>query len=286
MTALRQKLIRELELRRLQPNTVKQYVASVAGLAEFYGRSPEKISREEVRSYLHYLIVERKLAADTCNGKVVAIRYLYQQVLGQTDFELNVRCKRPGKLPEPISRQEVCRLFDATVNLKHRLLLMTTYAGGLRGCEVVRLQPRHIHSDRMLIRIEQGKGCKDRYTLLSQALLEQLRSYWRKYQPGQWLFPNATKTGPMSVHNARRIYYRIKIRAGIQHGHGIHTLRHSFATHLLEAGVRLPVIQLLLGHSNISTTMKYIHVTEQHLSTVQSPLDLLRLPNVIEDLGI
>lgn len=286
MTPLRQKLIRELELRRLQPNTVKQYVASVAGLAEFYGRSPEKISREEVRSYLHYLIVERKLAADTCNGKVVAIRFLYQQVLGQADFELNVRCKRPGKLPEPISRQEVARLLEATENLKHRLVLMTTYGGGLRGCEVVRLQPQHIHSDRMLIRIEQGKGCKDRYTLLSQALLEQLRSYWRKYQPGQWLFPNATKTGPMSVHNARRMYYRIKRRAGIQHGHGIHTLRHSFATHLLEAGVRLPVIQLLLGHSNISTTMKYIHVTEKHLSTVQSPLDLLRLPNVIEDLGI
>jgi site-specific recombinase XerD len=138
----------------------------------------------------------------------------------------------------------------------------------------------------MLIRVNQGKGRKDRYTVLSQALLEQLRSYWRDYRPGKWLFPNAAKTGPMSVDNARRMYYRTKVRAGVKHGHGIHTLRHSFATHLLEAGVRLPLIQLLLGHANISTTMKYIHVTRKHLSKVKSPLDLLHLPDAIEDLGI
>jgi len=286
MTPLRQKMIRELELQRLEPGTVKQYVSSVAGLAQFYGRSPDKISREDVRSYLHYLLVQRKLAAATLNGKVVAIRFLYRQVLGEKDFELNVPCKRPGKLPEPISREEVSRLLDATTNLKHQMLLMTTYGAGLRGSEVVRLQPRHIHSERMLIRVEQAKGRKDRYTLLSKALLERLRDYWREYQPGQWLFPNATKTGPMSVHNARRMYYRIKIRAGIKHGHGIHTLRHSFATHLLEAGVPLPVIQLLLGHKSITTTMRYIHVTEKHLSTVDSPLELIRLPNAIQDLRL
>lgn len=285
MTPLRQKMIRELELQRLQPSTVKQYVSAVVGLAEFYRRSPDEISREEARSYLHYLLVDRKLAAQTLNCRVVAIRFFYRRILGHDDFDLNVRCKRPGKLPEPISREEVRRLFDAASNLKHRLLLMTTYGGGLRGSEVVRLQPRHIHSDRMLIRIEQAKRCKDRYTILSQSLLDQLRRYWQEYQPGEWLFPNGTKTAPMSVHNARRMYYRIKAKAGIKHGHGIHTLRHSFATHLIEAGVSLPVIQLLMGHSKISTTMKYIHVTQQHLSSMSSPFDLLRLPTLIENLG-
>jgi site-specific recombinase XerD len=285
MTPLRQKMIRELELQRLQPGTVNQYVSAVVGLARFYRRSPDKLSVEEVRSYLHYLLVERKLAAQTINGIVVAIRFFYRQVLGQQNFELNVRCKRPGKLPEPISREEVRQLFDAASNLKHRLLLMTTYGGGLRSSEVVRLQPHHIHSDRMLIRVEQAKGCKDRYTLLSQALLDQLRNYWREYQPGQWLFPNGTKTGPMTVHSARRIYYRIKLKAGIKHGHGIHTLRHSFATHLIEAGVSLPVVQLLMGHSKISTTMKYIHVTQQHLSSLTSPFDLLHLSTPIKNLG-
>lgn len=285
MTPLRQKMIRELELQRLQPGTVKQYVAAVVGLAQFYHRSPDKLSAEEVRSYLHYLLVDRKLAAQTINGRIAAIQFFYRRVLGQDNFQLNVRCKRPGKLPEPLSREEVRQLFDAASNLKHRMLLMTTYGGGLRSSEVVRLQPCHIHSDRMLIRVEQAKGCKDRYTLLSQALLEQLRKYWREYRPGQWLFPNCSKTGPMTVHNARRMYYRIKLKAGIQHGHGIHTLRHSFATHLIEAGVPLPVVQLLMGHSKISTTMTYVHVTEQHLSSLTSPFDLLRLPNPIKNLG-
>jgi integrase/recombinase XerD len=285
MTPLRRKMIRELELRRKAPGTVHQYVQAVADLAEYYGRPPDEISYEEVRGYLHHLLIQRKLAASTCNVKVVALRFFYQEVLGQKNFELNVRCKRPGKLPEPLSRQEVVRLFEAAKNIKHRLLLMTTYAGGLRGSEVVRLQPRHIHSERMLIRVEQAKGGKDRYRLLSQALLEQLRNYWRTYRPGDWLFPNRAKTGPMSVDNARKMFYRVKARAGLKHGHGIHTLRHSFATHLLEADVRLPVIQILLGHNHISTTMRYLHVTEKHLSTVKSPFDLLRLPRAIEDLG-
>jgi site-specific recombinase XerD len=285
MTPLRQKLIRELELRRLRPSTVKQYVSAVAGLAQYYGRSPDKISREEVRSYLHYLIVDRKLAADTCNGRVVAIRFFYQQVLGQKDFQLNVRCKRPGKLPEPLSREEVRRLLEAANNQRRRVLLMTAYGAGLRVSELVHLQPRHIHSERMLIRVEQGKGCKDRYTLLSQTLLDELRDYWRDYRPGEWLFPNATKTQPMAADTARAVFYRVKARAGIKHGHGIHTLRHSFATHLLEADIRLPVLQSLMGHNKIATTMKYLHVTEKHLSTINSPFDLLRLPKPSEDLG-
>jgi len=285
MSPLRHKMIRELELRRKSPATIHHYVSAVADLAKYYRRSPDQISLEEVRSYLHYLIVERKLAGSTCNVKIVALRFFYQQILGQENFRLDVRCKRSRKLPEPLSREEVVRLFQAADNLQQRVLLMTTYAAGLRVSEVVRLQPRHIHADRMLIRVENGKGRKDRFTLLSPALLDQLRKYWQEYRPGQWFFPRADKTCPMALHNARSMYYRSKKRARIQHGHGIHTLRHSFATHLLEAGVRLPVIQILMGHSKITTTMKYMHVTEQHLSTVSSPFDLLRLPESIEELA-
>lgn len=284
MSPLRKKMIRELELQRKAPATVHQYVRAVADLAQYYHRSPEKISLEEVRSYLHWLLVERKLAGATCNVKIVALRFFYREVLGYKDFPLRVVCKRPRKLPEPLSRQEVRRLLEAAKDQKHRLLLMTAYGAGLRVSELVRLQPRHIHSERMLIRVDQGKGRKDRYTLLSQTLLEELRNYWRAYRPGDWLFPNGSKTGPMPVYTARGTFYRIKARAGVKHGQGIHTLRHSFATHLLEANIRLPVLQLLMGHARISTTMKYLHVTENHLSKINSPFDLLRLPNIHEDL--
>lgn len=281
MSALRKKMIRELQLQSKAPSTVDKYVEAVADLARYYGRSPDKISLEEVRGYFHHLMVQRQLAGSTCNGKVSALHFFYRKVLGQEDFDLNVRCKRPAKLPEPLSREEVVRLLGATKNLKHRVLLMTTYATGLRNAEVVCLEPRHIHAERKLIRVEQGKGRKDRYTLLSPALLQQLRDYWRAYRPGRWLFPNARKTQPMSADTARRVYYRVKERAGIQRGHGIHTLRHSFATHLLEAGVPLPVIQKLLGHNRIATTMRYLHVTQEHLATLQSPFDLL--PSAIQN---
>jgi integrase/recombinase XerD len=155
---------------------------------------------------------------------------------------------------------------------------MTAYGGGLRVSELVQLQPPDIHSARMLIRVNQGKGHKDRYTLLSPRLLAELRAYWREYQPQRWLFEGATRGEHLTTGAAGGMFERAKARAGIEHGHGIHSLRHSFATHLMEAGVPLPVIQRLLGHTSLTTTAKYLHVTSQHLGTVQSPLDLLRLP--------
>jgi site-specific recombinase XerD len=285
MTPLRNKMIRELELQRKAPNTISAYVAAVADLAGYYHRSPDKISRDEVRAYFHYLLTRRKLAAGTCNVKIAAIGFFFQKVLQQSDFRLNVPCKRSGKLPEPFSREEVTRLLGAANNQKHRVLLMTDYATGLRVSELIRLKPIHIHSERMLIRIEQGKGNKDRYTLLSEPLLKELRNYWRAYQPGEWLFSRQDRSGPMPRGTAQRIFYSVKARAGIKHGAGIHTLRHSFATHLLEAGTRLPTIQRLLGHRSIMTTMKYLHVTVKDLAAVKSPFDLLRLPNPEEELG-
>jgi site-specific recombinase XerD len=271
-------MIRELELQRKSPLTVDAYVKAVARLAQYYGRSPDAISVEEVRDFLHHLITEEKVAFSTCNQKLAAIKFFYCHVLGQKDFCLRVPAKRGGRLPEPFSRDEIARMLAATQNLKHRALLMTAYGGGLRVSELVHLQPRDVHSERMLIRVNQGKGRKDRYTLLSQRLLEELRTYWRAHRPQQWLFPGRDVTRPLPANSAKKIFTAAKQRAGIEHGHGIHSLRHSFATHLMEAGVPLPVIQRLMGHASLTTTAKYLHVTSQHLAGVRSPLDLLRLP--------
>jgi len=278
MTPLRNKMIRELELHRKAPGTIKQYVGAVAELARHYGRSPDLISIEEVRDFIHHLITQRKVAFSTCNLRLAGIRFFFQQVLRRDDFPLRVPAKRSGRLPEPLSRSEVARLFEVTTNTKHRVLLMTAYGGGLRVAELVRLKPQDIHSQRMLIRVNQGKGHKDRYTLLSPRLLEELRAYWREYQPKEWLFPNGGGNGPLPADTARKFFYKAKRRAHIQHGHGIHSLRHSFATHLMEAGVDLPTIQRLMGHNRLSTTALYLHVTSKHLGHIHSPLELLRLP--------
>lgn len=277
MTPLRKRMIRELELRRKAPTTVTSYVKAVEELARYYRRSPDRISTEEIRDYMHFLIVGKKLSYSSCNHKIVAINFFFREVV-RRKVELRVPMKRSGRLPEPLSREEVARLLDAAENQKHRVLMMTAYSAGLRVSELVRLKPQDIHSDRMLIRVNQGKGRKDRYTLLSQRLLGELRAYWRESRPELWLFPNQTRTDHMPTCTPARAFYRLKRRAGIIHGHGIHTLRHSFATHLLEAGVDLRTIQILMGHTSLNTTVKYLHVTEKHLEQTKSPLDLLRLP--------
>ncbi len=278
MTPLREKMIRELELRRKSPRTVEAYVTAVAQLAGHYRRSPDAISVEEVRDFLHYLITQRKVAFSTCNQRLAGIQFFYREVLGQRDFCLRVPAKRSGRLPEPLSRSEITRILEATGNLKHRVLLMTAYGGGLRASELAHLTPGDIHSERMLIRVNQGKGRKDRYTLLSPRLLEELRAYWREYRPQPWLFLAKDGRSPLPVATALGVFSKAKRRAGVRHGRGIHALRHSFATHLMEAGVPLPTIQRLMGHANLSTTARYLHVTSQHVESIRSPLDLLRLP--------
>jgi len=275
-------MIHELELHRKSPRTIEAYVTAVAQLARHYGRSPDRITPEEVRDFLHHLIAERKLAFSSCNQKLAGIRFFYRHVLGQEKFDLRVPAKRSGKLPEPLGRREIARLLQATTNVKHRVLLMTCYATGLRVSELVHLRPEDVHSERMLIHVRQGKGRKDRYTLLSPRLLEELRDYWRAYRPHEWLFFGRDRTGPLPVATAQKIYYAAKRRAGIQRGHGIHTLRHSFATHLMEAGVDLATLQRLLGHTSLATTAKYLHVTSKHLRGVRSPLELLRMPEPTE----
>lgn len=278
MTPLRAKMIREMELRQLSPNTQKSYLRAVRGLASHYGRSPDRLALEDVRSYLHYLLVGRKLAGASCNVAAAGVTFFYQKVVRLEGFDPKMRQKRSGRLPEVFSQEKLQRLFGATHNRKHRALLMTTYAAGLRVAEVVRLKPEHIQSDRMMIRVEQGKGNKDRYTLLSACLLSELRTYWSLYRPPVWLFPGVDLNRPMSRSAALCIYYTAKKRAGITRGNGIHTLRHCFATHLFEAKVDARTIQVLLGHKSVATTMRYLQVTRKHLSGIRSPFDLLCIP--------
>ena len=271
---LRRQMIRQLELHRLSKHTVEAYLAAVEQLAHHYHRSPDQISHAQVCDFIHFLIVERKLATSTVNVRLAGLKFFYRYVVGQRNFQLEIPCKRPGRLPQPHSRSEVKRLIDSVTNRKHRVMLMTAYSSGVRVGELVRLGVRDIHSSRMLIHVRRGKGDKDRFTILSPRLLEELRRYWLEERPLKWLFPNRNG-GPLSTKSIATAYYNAKQKAGVESGHGIHSLRHSFATHLLESGVDLITISRLLGHSALSTTAKYLHVTNRHVRNIHSPFDLL-----------
>jgi len=276
MTPLRKEMIKQLELARLSKSTQDAYVRSVEGLVRHYARRPDRLSVEQIRSYLHYLLVERRLAWSSCNVAACGLLFFYTKVLGRGSLRLYLPPRtRKKKQPEVLSRGEVRRLFEATTNPKHRALLMTTYGGGLRVSEVVRLKLADIDSERMAIRVVQGKGCKDRRTILSPRLLAQLRAYWKIDRPPMWLFPGSDVDKAMARGTAQKFYYGAKKAAGIRRAGGIHTLRHSFATHMLEDGVDSSLIQAMLGHANISTTAKYLHVSHRHLAKVRSPLDTL-----------
>jgi integrase/recombinase XerD len=287
MKPLRLKMIRQMQLERLSPRTQEAYVAAVAGLAKFYWCSPDQLSPEQIRTYLHHLLVERQLAWSSCNQVACGLKFFYTKTLGWDTLYLHLPPRtRRSQLPHVLSAEELQRLFSSAKNPKHRALLMTTYAAGLRVSEVVHLQVTDIEGERGLIRVNQGKGRKDRYTLLSARLLAELRAYWTLERCKPWLFPGQDRAQPLPILSAQRIYYRAKHAANLQHGKGIHTLRHSFATHLLEAGVDPRTIQLLLGHRSLDTTTRYLRVARTHLATIQSPLDLLRvdtLPPIGED---
>jgi len=265
-----------MELQRLAPKTQKASIAAVAGLAKFYGRAPDQLHPDQIRAYLHHLLVERRRAWSSCHQVACGLKFFYVTTLGWDALHLHLP-PRTGRrlLPHLMSVEELQRLFTSAANPRNRALLMTTYAAGLRVGEVVRLRLSDIESDRMLLRVNQGKGRKDRYTLLSARLLTELRTYWHLYRPVQWLFTGHDRTQPLSIATAQKIYYHAKRSAGITHGKGIHTLRHCFATHLLEAEGDLHTIQLLLGHRTIDTTTRYLHITRRHLAKVHSPFDLL-----------
>jgi len=280
MSPLRKQMEADMAMRGLAHRTRETYVESVAKLAKFYGRGPDQIGEAEVQRYLLHLLQERKLAHSSCNIVCSALEFFYRVTLKRRETEFCLpRPKVPAKLPQILSREEVAALIEKTTNLKHRALLMATYGGGLRLLEVCHLKLCDIDSHRMTLRVEQGKGAKDRYTLLSPRLLVELRRYWCVYRPQRWLFPSPRDPEqPHSAHTAHRIFHAAKDRAGITKAGGIHALRHAFATHLLEAGVDVHTIQRLMGHGSLSTTARYFHLAQKHLSATASPLELLERP--------
>lgn len=273
-------MIRDMELRNFSPATQRGYLRAVAGLAEYYHRSPDRISTEEIQDYVVYLLSERKVAVGTCHAIITALRFFYIVTLEQNGASVTIpQIKRETRLPEILGSEQLERVFAAPRNPKHRVLLMTAYGGGLRVSELVHLKVTDIHSDRMMIRVEQGKGKKDRYTLLSKRLLGELRSYWEIKRPPVWLFPGIHLHKPGCARMAQKAYAKAVAKAGITRKGGIHTLRHCFATHLLEAGEDIRTIQLLMGHSSILTTVRYLQVTSKTLQGTRSPLDLLAVPS-------
>jgi integrase/recombinase XerD len=277
MSPLRQQMRSDMVLRGFAASTQEAYIAAVVGIARYTHRSPDQLSAVEIEQYLLHLIEERKLSWSTTNQAASALRFLFRVTLKQPDTSFQIPYRKVGtKLPDILSREEVGTILAATANLTQHALLTTTYAAGLRVAETCALRVSDIDSSRMMLRVVCGKGAKDRYSLLSLHLLNVLRLYWQATHPRTWLFPRrGDDTQPIAVDNAQRMYYAAKKRAGITKQGGIHSLRHAFATHLLESGVDIHTIQRLMGHGHISTTSRYFHLKEQ-LARSGSPLDLLK----------
>jgi len=278
MGALREKMIEEMRLRNFSPRTEQSYVSAMVGLVKYYRQSPEQLTQEQIRSYLLHL-KERGLSPSSRNVAISGMKFFYHQCLGWNEKQLFIPPrKRTWQLPEVLGQKEVERLLLAPEKPRDRCLLMTVYATGLRVSELVRLKVSDIDRERMMVKVEQGKGKKDRYTILSERLLSELRSYWKEHRSPIWLFPNR-KGGSISIDYAQRIYNWAKQKAQIHKGKGIHILRHCFATHLLEAGVDLVTIKAFLGHNSLQSTQRYLQIRQHKLTTTGSPLDLLRFPD-------
>jgi integrase/recombinase XerD len=276
MGALRKQMDGDLVVRGMSVRTREAYLGAVAGLAKHYGRRPDRVSEQEVQDYLLHLIEERRLAWSSCNIVAQGLKFFYRVTLKRPEAQFAVpTARQPQKLPQILSREEVAALIEKTLNLKHRTILMTAYGAGLRLNEICHLKVTDIDSDRMTIRVEQGKGAKDRSTLLSPRLLAGLRRYWLAHRPKTWLFTARDPERPISDHTVHRLYHAAKARAGVMKQGGIHSLRHAFATHLLEAGVDVHTIQRLMGHGHISSTLRYFHLARKHLAKTPSPLELL-----------
>lgn len=278
MTILRQRMSDAMVLRGFSPRTRQTYLDCVSALAKHYRQSPDQLNAEQVQAYLLYLIEQRKLAYATVNQAACAFKFLFVQVLKRETMHTEIpMAKIPRLLPRILSREQVRSILAAAKTIRARTVLTTTYAAGLRLSEVCHLQVADIESapDRMCLKVRQGKGGKDRYTLLSPCLLTTLRAYWSERHPRIWLFPNSAGDGPMSDQMAQRMYRAACFDAGVEDAGGIHTLRHCFATHLLEAGVDIHTIQRLLGHGHVSTTMRYFHLAQSRVTGTTSPIELL-----------
>ncbi len=281
MTPLRQRMHDALVLHGKAARTQDAYIEAVARLARYYRRSPDRLNNEQVQQYLLHLLQTRCLSRSTVNQAGCAFRFFYGTVLGHAGEAFQIPLARaPQKLPEILAREEIAQLLACAPHFKARTLLACGYALGLRVSELCALRPEHIDSaaDRMCVRVVQGKGAKDRYVPLAPDLLDTLRLYWRSVHPRRWLFAAATDASrPLAIEQAQRWYHRARDAAGVTKAGGIHTLRHCYATHLLEAGVDLHSIAQWLGHGHVSTTARYLHLVRPDApdGARRSPLALL-----------
>ena len=279
MTPLRRRMIADMKLRNFAPRTIQVYVERVATFAKHFGKSPQHLGAAEVRAYLLYLVQEKHASWSYYNQAVCALRFLYGVTLGKPSILDGVVCPKPEKkLPVVLSPSEVVQFFQAITNLRHRAMLMTAYAAGLGVSEVAALRVADIDSRRMVIRIRQAKGRKDRYVMLSPRLLEVLREYWKAARPTGYLFPGSDTEKPVHTRTVNQACRDACQAAGLSKRVTVHTLRHSFATHLLESGSNIRIIQVLLGHRSLRTTAVYTHVSAAALEATISPLDRLEPP--------
>jgi integrase/recombinase XerD len=277
MSALREAVLLQMRLRGFAQKTVDAYIHAMVQLWKFYQRSLERLSCADVQRFLDEVITVRQLAWATVNVYFSAYRFLYTQVLKRPDRQFSIpRRGRSGKRPGVLNRQEVERLIDAPRQLKHRALLAMTYGSGLRVSEVVRVRIADIDRGRMMLRVEQGKGHKDRYTVLSARALTLLEDLWRWQHPTDYFFfTGHDRTRPICDGTAQAVYYAALRKSGVRRVGGIHVLRHCFATHAMETGTDIYTIKRWLGHTALVTTGRYMHVTAEHLAKVKSPLDTL-----------
>ena len=277
MSPLRRRMIEDMTVRNLSPATQRSYLHAVSKFSRYFGRSPHRLGLEDVRTYQVHLVASG-ISWPALNQIVCAVRFFYGVTLGHNEIPERIPYARtPRTLPEVLSADEVVRFLEAVPSLKTRTALTTAYAAGLRASETVGLKVANIDSSRMVIRVEHGKGGKDRYVMLSTQLLRILRTYWRIARPKDWLFPGRDATRPIDpqvLYSACRSACKA---AGLGKRVRVHTLRHSFATHLLENGTDIRIIQVLLGHNNLSTTARYTQVSRKTIEQTPSPLDRLKL---------
>lgn len=276
MSLLRQRMLEDLRVRNYSPSTQVRYIACVAQFAQHFGKSPDLLGPEDIRTYQVYLVDKRKCSWTVLNQTVCALRFLYLTTLGK---DWSVRhipyAKAEKKLPVVLSQGEVLRLLESVQNFKHLAILLVGYSGGLRISEVASLRVTDIDSERMIIHVRQGKGRKDRIVPLSPVLLIILRDYWQAARPNRLLFPGKENKRPISTTSIRNVLRKAVLAAGIKKTVTMHSLRHTFATHHLEAGTDLRTLQMVMGHSSLKTTSRYLHVSTEKLRSTKTPLDLL-----------
>ncbi|MEQ8764191.1 MAG: site-specific integrase [Planctomycetota bacterium] len=275
-TKLRQRMIEELRIRNLSPRTQSSYLWHVQKFAEHYGKSPALLGPDDLRAYQLYLVDSKKVSWGYFNQAVCALKFLYRKVLEVSwRVEQIPYARRQRTLPTVLSASEVQHLFESVENLKHRMILMTAYSAGLRVSEVIALLIDDIDSERMLIRVRSGKGAKERFVMLSPHLLHALREYWLVDRPKEFLFPGLGGKKALSAVTIQHVCRDAARKAGLKKKVTPHTLRHTFATHVLEQGGDLRLLQELLGHASLRTTSRYLHVSAERIRATQSPLDVL-----------